>query len=152
MKTLPPKRFEDPYDPIFDSIRHEGWFGKLLKRRAKNHALRAGLELWRDWKRSQKEASEAVGVDPRELRDYAMWVNKTPRKAISVAEQAILDGAYILYSGMPMVYGSGAINNPSFGWCIRHESSLFGTKGRPIEEMWEIRHDFWPSNYARRGQ
>lgn len=144
MKVLPPKRFADPYDPYYDPIRHEKWYAKLLTRRAQNaHLGFAYLELASG--DTQKAISALYGVDPRELRDYANWVNKTPRKAISAQEQAILDGAYEMYSG-------GMHDRKPFGACIRRVASLFGVKGRPIEEMWEIRHDFWPQGYKRSGE
>ncbi len=138
-RQLPPKRFQDPNDPVYDGIRHESWYAKLLTRRAKNSTLGfAYLELMAG-KDAQKQIAALYGVDPRELRDYTNWVNKTPRKAISAQQQAILDGAYELYLWQ----------DKSIQAQIRHVSSLFGVKGRHIEELWDVRPDFWPTGYPR---
>lgn len=146
LKVLPPKRFQDPGDPYYDPIRHEPWFRKLETRRYKRGNLAAALFYWRAQANdtTQKASSALYGVDPRELRDYANWVEKTPRKAVSGAAQAILDGAYEIYSNpsWPLPHA----NHP-FVFCIRYVASLFGVKGRLIEEMWEIHHDFWPTGY-----
>jgi hypothetical protein len=140
LKVLPPKRFQDPQDPYYDPIRHEPWFHKLAKRRAKNALLfRAYREMY-ETGCTQKAACGLYGVHKRELRDYVNWANETPRKAISAQEQAILDGAYEVYSSV------WEASQP-FGLCIRKVSALFGVRGRPIEEMWDIRHDFWPTGY-----
>jgi hypothetical protein len=148
LRCLPPKRFQDPQDPYYDPIRHEPWFHKLMKRRAQNAMLKAAHWHWVETD-DQKLSASLHGVDPRELRDYTNWVNKTPRKAVSAQEQAILDGAYEVYTNPDPSFKS---HTQSFGWCIRHVASLFGVKGRPIEEMWEIRHDFWPTGYPIRNE
>lgn len=139
-KVLPPKRFEDPYDPYFDPIRHERWFKKLLTRREKNFLLKGAFTDMRQLELSQHDASLAWGVNVRELRDYTLWADKTPRKAVSAQEQAILDGAYGLYCFHP----------EPFQYHIRQAAPLFGVKGRPIEELWETHPSFYPRGYPPR--
>ncbi len=142
LRCLPPKRFQDPQDPYYDPIRHEPWFHKLARRRAKNALLfRAYKEMY-DTGCTQKAACALYGVHKRELRDYVNWANETPRKAISAQEQAILNGAYHTYSNP-----APDVDNLPLQACIRHVASLFGVRGRPIEEMWDIRHDYWPTGY-----
>ena len=114
MKILPPKRYEHANEARFDPIRHERWFKKYTKHAGKYKEL-----------------------TPREQSDYRRWLHlwKTPEQT----HQAILDGAYYIYSDPS--------HRPSFESCIRRVSALFGVKPRPIQNRWELDRNFYPSGY-----
>ncbi len=136
--TLPPKRYEDPFDPRFDPIRHLPWFRKLEKRREKIPSLKQALAAIHDPSKpmSQKDASEAFFVDERELRDYEDFINGIS-KSVDVKFQKVLDDAYWEYCA-----GGGAHN---LTWCIDRMSKLYGVNPRHVNEKFETDVTFLPS-------
>lgn len=141
--ALPPKRFESTEDPKFDPIRHFQWFAKLEKRRAKLPFLKEAFRQWSTCGISQGQAAANVGVDERELRDYAAFVGAEPISWESKSEartyKAILDQSYArykLYTG-----------ERSFRACIEEEAPLWGKEARPIVERWEVDPGFYPTGY-----
>lgn len=135
---LPPKRFDDPWDPRFDNVRGKFWFRKLEVRRKQLPFLKEALAAMHDPSIpiTQKDAAKAFGVDERELRDYENFVNgksKPPDKTF----QKVLDDAYLEYCA------SKAGNDISF--FIHRMAKLYGANGRAVNERWEVDPSFLPS-------
>jgi hypothetical protein len=140
---LPPKRFQDPADPVYDPIRHKPWFGKLLKRRAKLPLLEQALKRLGDC--SQKQAAEEFGLDERELRDYLHWaegvVEGIPMVAPCIGRkyQAVLDDANSMYQ-----HNNGYAH---IRFYIELWAPLWGMKPRHVTELWEVDPTFLPLGY-----
>ncbi len=134
----PPKRFEDPFDPKFDPIRHLPWFHKLEARRKQIPALKQALAAIHDPRQPmlQKDAATAFGVDERELRDYEDFVNGVS-KPHDLKFQKVLDDAYWEYCA-----GGGAHN---LAWCIDRMGKLYGVNPRHVNERFETDPNFLPS-------
>lgn len=149
MLVLPPKRFEDDQDPKFDSIRYLDWFGRLAKRREKLPLLKQAYSAWTCCPpdSSQDSIADAWGVDARELRDYADFVQGESRAGQKfkgserAAVQMVLDRAYAHYCALG---GSRSIQ-----WHIDLEAPYWGMNPREIKELWEVDPCFWPTNYRR---
>lgn len=136
-KILPPKRFEDPSDPKFDSIRHEDWFPKLLKRREKIPALRNAVREMAEDDRSQVDVAVLCGVDPREMRDYIRFHFKPyefPKPTVE-QEEAIMR-AYELY----------CTSSASWNHCLMSALPL-RRDTRALLEKWEVDPSFFPNGY-----
>lgn len=143
MLPLPPKRFQQVDDPKYDPIRHYPWFRFLGERREKIAML---LCAYHEWKKAesivkpitQQEAAELFGVDQRELRDYAAFVEgrvlDKPKNF-----QRILDEAYELYCG------EGGKNG--LRPCIETIAKLWGVNARHVIEAFEIDANFYPTGY-----
>jgi len=140
--VLPPKRFQDPADPCFDSIRHHKWFRKLDSRRKKVHILKCAYRDYSDEQldMTQKELCFHWGIDPREFRDYVAFRERS--EVVYGAEpshQAILDCAYQSYCGH--------IATKSIRHFIEVIAPLYGVNPRHIVERWETDPMFLPTGY-----
>lgn len=135
---LPPKRFQDPEDPIYDSVRTKSWFPKLAIRRKQIPMLAGALNDHKNVRRTQKEAAEAWGVDERELRDYESFVMGRNRPYTST-DQQILNDAYTIYCTNG---GDIAIRA-----CISRVSWYYGRDPRAVTELWEVDPTFFPTGY-----
>ncbi len=141
---LPPKRYHDDKDPMFDSIRHQPWFVALEKRREKLPGLKQAQVLIEIDGLNQIQACEVMGVDERELRDYLDFVHKNSKFAqldeySKVKYQTILNESYDSYKFL------GA--SIAFPKIIHNYSRAFGMDGRPVVELWDVDATFYPTNY-----
>lgn len=147
--VLPPKRFQQIDDPIYDSIRFKKWFAKLETRREKLPILAQAYSAWTCMPPDtiQEAIAKSWGVDARELRDYADFVQGESRIKEQYGEQdrksfqAILDASYSHY------VGDKASKH------IRHyleaHAALWGYKPRLVGEFWEIDPTYYPTGYKK---
>jgi hypothetical protein len=141
MIPLPPKRFQNPADPVYDPIRHKPWFGKLLKRRAKLPLLEQALLAWMVGG-SQKQAAEEFGLDERELRDYRNWIERAQLVPICASKktfQHILEAAHATYQNT-----GGSRHLRTY---IEVHASRWGLTPRHVTELWEVDPTFFPLGY-----
>ncbi len=134
--TLPPKRFEDPYDPRFDTIAGKPWYHRLIARREQIPMLHQAALKAKET--TQKAAAEEYGVDERELRDYLGFIDSVNKRA-SPTFQRILDDAYQAYNQ------SKASSHIRF--FIEQAAPRYGVNPRHVTEIWEISNSFYPSGY-----
>jgi hypothetical protein len=140
---LPPKRFEDPEQPCFDSIRFKPWYAKLYKRREKIPMLAAARQEWVSTKKSQIDVCVEFGISEREFRDYTKYasgVASTCPIPDDVLQYAI-DAAYIAYC-------NDNASDP-FTRYIEGAAKLFGINPRQLSEQWETVPSFFPTLYER---
>lgn len=141
--VLPPKRYQDAKDPVFDAIRWRGWFRKLEERRAKIPLLKQAHKLWLQTPAlSWAAAADQCGVDERELRDYRDFALGQQKSSFSDRRkqfQVILDMAYMAYDKDNGVYGIRAF--------LAGFAKEFGADPRHVIEMWETDPTFYPSGY-----
>lgn len=137
--TLPPKRFQKPHDPKYDSIRHYPWFHKLARRRAQITMLEQAHKDFKDGKLTQLEVAAAWGIDARELRDYIFFV-EGGKKLVASSDQHVLDFAYSSYCDNP---------NHGIRYWIKVYANMGGFKSRPIIELWEVDPTFYPTGYIK---
>ena len=147
--VLPPKRFQDPSDVVYDPIRNRKWFGPLSKRRAQLHLLKCALRDYDDplmGDHTQQEICAHWGVDEREFRDYRDFVDaihySMRREAWDKLDshyQAVLDLAYQGYNSH--------IASRSIRHFIEDHAALYGLNPRHVIERWEIDPNFWPTGY-----
>ena len=138
---LPPKRYEDPYNPKYDPIRHKPWFPSLMERREKIPMLQMAYRQLKETNHSQLRVAEEWGVDPRELRDFINFTigkGDTPSKAF----QACLNDAYFEYCI------EGAMRH--IGFFIEKMAPFYGLNPRHVREMWEVDPEFYPKTYVKR--
>lgn len=138
---LPPKRFDQVDDPIYDSIRNRPWFAKLEKRRVKLPLLKAAYDMMvKGWK-NQRDSAETFGVDDRELRDYAAFRDGNPLVPLAQMKglQLALDDAYASYCA------DNAKRHISH--YISSVAPLYRWKARHICELWETDQTFLPTGY-----
>lgn len=137
---LPPKRFEDPWEPRFDPIRFRPWFRHLEERRKKLPSLKFALSLMPAL--SQVAAAQEAAVDERELRDYFWFMigAGSIQNENRIRNQAILDEAYRLYD-----FNGGAFHIRKY---IHVLSPRYGVNPRHVEEAWEVDPTFYPINYV----
>ena len=137
---IPPKKYEDPSDPRFDSIRHFPWFKHIEKRanrvarmRAANGLISQGMGVC--------EAASRTSSSRRELADYISFVNGVS-KFDGLANhgkqivQLILDKSYHSFlkdSSKPITH------------YIMMACRTLGAKPRPIIDMWELDPKFLPT-------
>lgn len=136
LTILPPKRWEDASDPVFDPIRHHAWFARLLKRKKHIAALDQALKDMRENGTSQKQACLNWFVATRELRDFIDYVAKTPCQMLN-QEQAILDEAVLYYRAS---HGEKHLRH----W-IEKVATAKGFKPRPYLEKWEVDANYLPT-------
>lgn len=137
--TLPPKRFQQIDNPKYDPVRHKPWFAKLEKRRAKLGMLELAYLSWKKEGKTQIASAIEYGVDGRELRDYAAYVEKT-HDPITRNMQACLDDAYSHYA-----FSHG---ERSFRFYVESMARLYGMNPRHVVEAWEVNPNFYPTNYT----
>ncbi len=90
---------------------------------------------------SQRDAAAQFGVDERELRDYAAFIEGISR-AVDVTEIHILNAAYQAYCEH---HGMRHIN--SF---IEDTAPLYGVNPRHVTERWEVDANFYPTHYVHK--
>jgi len=145
MTQLPPKRYQDYHDTVYDSIRHNPWFRILEARREKIKMLEMAYGLTKTGMLTQTDACTEFGVEERDLRDYRDFVEGRSKLAevepigTRRAYQGLLDHAYDVYCDTAAAY--------SFAVLINKESRLFGLNPRPVIELWEVSADAWPAHY-----
>jgi len=138
---LPPKRFQDPWNPRYDSIRVFPWYKRLEARRgALNRLCWANKDIVDGYK-NQKDSSGYWGVDPRELRDYMKFVRGEGAE-ITATQQRALDHAYHSYCA---IADHGICY--SFVQHLRETAKIWGLTPRPFIELWETHPLFWPTGY-----
>jgi hypothetical protein len=139
--TLPPKRWQDGDDPIYDTIRHKRWFGRGLKRKHHIPMLKqAAIKYQRDGG-LVKDVCAEFGVNEREFRDwYAFSVQTAPNPPLGPKEQAVINAAYAIYCD------SNA--DHSFRHCVEKSAGYYGVSRRPLVELWEVRRDVYPTGYS----
>lgn len=139
--VLPPKRFEEPFDPKYDSIRHLPWFKRLTQRRDKIPALRQAYAYFLGSDKTQADSSAMFSVDERELRDYIKFINKQPviNSVESKVAQSIINSAYENYCASKA--------QESIQRYLEAFSRLFGVNPRHVVELWEIDRNYYPSGY-----
>lgn len=136
--VLPPKRFQEVNNPIYDPIRPKVWFKGLLKRRAKLPALKQaalGIRKYGD----QKVVASEYGVDERELRDYIAFFSH-PWPKPDPTYQHIMDKAYGMYCDF------NATNHIRFYLAI--VAPFYRIKPRHVEELWETHPNYYPTGYT----
>jgi hypothetical protein len=142
--TLPPKRYQDDKDPMFDSIRHNKWFATLETRREKLPQLRQAHTLITVEGLHMVEAAVLMDIDERELRDFYDFTDGRSRfgeldDRTKKLYQAILDASYDSYKYL------GA--SVPFTKIVHRTASLFGVDGRPVVELWDIDPLVYPTSY-----
>jgi hypothetical protein len=145
MIPLPPKRFQSTDDPIYDPIRHRPWFAKLETRRAKLPFLREALRQMKESGLTQLQAAENAGVDERELRDYAAFMEGRPLGGGSIKDFLILDA--ILKDAAALYEASGGEH--SLRHYLEKISPLWGRNPRPIVELYETDPTWYPEGYTK---
>lgn len=144
---LQPKRWESADDPKYDPIRHKPWFRRLLKRKKVLHNMKGCylqyLDIGPDNKDhlSQQELCDLWNVSPREFRDYVSFHDPACVWRISLVSQSILDNAYLLYCDMNA--------EKPIQKFIEVVAPHYGIKGRPVCELWETCHNFYPTKYLK---
>lgn len=139
---LPPKRFDSPDNPKYDSIRHRPWFRLTLERRGKIPFLKAAKDKLVEIG-SQKETASMYRVDERELRDYCRFVDGISPNYQDAQEkrtfQRIIDDAYASYVADKAKY--------NFRDYIANNAGYFGALPRHVLEAWEIDPNLLPTGY-----
>ena len=129
--VLPPKRFESTDDPRFDPIRPRQWFAKLETRRAKLPFLKEAYRQWDVVGLTQLQAAANAGVDSRELRDYAAFIEGEPVFQVDPRTyDAILNDAVARYRGSNAEY--------HLRHYIEEICPLWGRNPRPITELYDV--------------
>ncbi len=136
-RTLPPKRFSDYHDPIYDSLRFHPWFRHLEGRREKVDLLKTAYGMTLD-EVDQWSAAVIAGVDERELRDYAPW-SMGIGDMLPNRQQAAFDWAYDRYCFKNADQG--------YAYYLGDAARFYGLKPRAIVEIWEVNPLAYPSNY-----
>jgi len=135
---LPPKRYEDPSLPIYDSIRHKEWFPRLLVRRLKIPVLAACREAYNKEHETMVHQCAKFEVDEREFRDYIRFVNNgiTSCSVDHKTTRAIIELAYNAYC-------NDNADDP-FTRYLEHFARMFGVPPRHITELWETDNLYRP--------
>lgn len=144
---LPPKRYDDPGDPKWDSLRHHVWFDKLSERRDKNSLLYQAHLCCSLGEFAKRACADKWGVNRRELQDFSDFLNK--RSRFSEIEdnqtkrqfQGVLDQAFDMYRD---TFGA-----KSFRSLIEDAALLFGVNGRHVAELWDIDPMWYPTQYKK---
>lgn len=141
--VLPPKRFEDPSDPLYDSIRTRPWFAKMATRRAKIPLLKQAhaMSLQIGQHTTQKFICDTWGVDERELRDYVKWYCDSPI-ALDPIPKNFMDAINHAYHAYCEDKGNMPWRNH-----LRNSAPYFGIKPRHITEKWETDTAYYPDGY-----
>lgn len=143
---LPPKRWERSEGPKYDPIRHRPWFLRLEKRKTIIPQMeQAYAMLGRDGGTQRRFALE-FGLRERDFQDFIQFKDGHSRYHelgynVKLAYLDILNGAYKLYCE----HGA-AIPIQSF---IDDLAPLYGLKGRPVYEMWQVDPTFYPTGYSK---
>lgn len=152
MKVLPPKRYQDPFDPRYDPIRHLPWFRKLETRRRHLPALHGAYTEYMkaDGEMFWEEAASHYFVTTRELRDYHSFMQNRSRMDELIPEdrkmaQAVIDSAYIEYhDDLPW---AACMKNAALLRFMGMPSPKRHAKARTFNEMWEIDPTYLPTGY-----
>lgn len=136
--VLPPKRFQDPADPKYDSIRHLKWFiyepiGPRLK------ILKQAYLQYKEGGKPQYRVAEEWNVREREFRDYCKFV-EGKSNGYNRTYPHIIDAAYENYCNE-----KGAI---AWSLYLKRQSELWGMNGRATHDIWVFDPIFYPTNYA----
>ncbi len=133
---LPPKRWQED-GPHFDSLRHLGWYARLLVRKHQIPALKQALVLVQRGE-AQWKAAAVFTVDERELRDYGKFVAGMPL-GITIPQQFTLTRAYEDYQ-------KGFRDHP-YHYFIERSAEYHGLNPRALRELWEIDPCVYPNGY-----
>ena len=137
---LPPKRWEDGDNPIYDTIRHKRWFGRGLKRKRHIPFLKQAALKYQKEGGLVKDVCLEFGVNEREFRDwYAFSVQMAANQPLEPLQQVVINAAYSLYCECNA--------DKSFRHCIEQAAGHYGVSRRPIVELWEVRKDVYPTGY-----
>ena len=142
---LPPKRFQDPADPLYDQIRPKLWFKRLHARKERMNALKLAYSAWKVGGFNRDDSAKVYSLRPVDLGDYGRFLAGESSIAPEVRPlfQKALNNAYFDYFVVIRTTPPGD-NYYSFSHFVRKHARLLKLCPNKVWRAWEIDPTFWP--------